>query len=248
MKKFLKYLFYLLLSLYFLLLLGGSLALSKGKDSDLKTYIPSRTKVSFLKTEGKSFLSTNDVLSSLKINKKDTTKHILNTEQMEKDLKARSPYIKDVQLYIAPISNTLSIDITERTPILSYFTGARSMYIDAEGILFSNRRGAAYVTVVTGNDISDDYARQYLKPLGIYFHEHPDLKGLFGSADLRSPRELWLYPRVGNFVFTMDPTLDLDDQLSKVSIFYKKILPHAGANKYKFIKLSYHNQIVCKKQ
>lgn len=246
MKRTFKVILTTIFIILAIVLLVGSYIYAGRVKAPYREIYPNRTTVRFTNKKVHPFLNRKDVLSLLPINPKDTVLRVVNTREMEKILEGESAYIKDANLYISPENNVLHIEIFERTPMLAYFTGGRSMYIDTDGILFPNRRGAAYVTVVTG-DFSDKFAEEVLTPLGKYLYNHPKWQSFFGSINVVSKKDIRLFPRVGDFQFSLDPTVDFDEQFEKVDIFYEKILPKVGANKYNLIKLCYKNQIVCRR-
>ncbi|MDO4695460.1 MAG: hypothetical protein Q4A53_01775 [Porphyromonas sp.] len=209
--------------------------------------IPSKTKVRVYHADSEYiFLSTNDVLSLLPFNAKDTVAREVNAHKVESLLLANSPYISKVSAYIAPMGRAMNINITERCPLIRYYVGGQSYYIDDEGYVFANRAGAsAHVPLVTGA-VTKEIATGVLFPLGIFLKEHKKWREFIGAIHVVSDHELHLYPRVGDYIFVIDDLDDLEDKLSKISIFYRRILPKVGAQKYKIINLSYKDQIVCK--
>lgn len=209
--------------------------------------IPSKTSVEISHEAEQAFVTPADVLSLLNLSIKDTVLRSVDTRKLEQELIEKSPYIKSATAYVAPQSHSLQIELEERQPLMALYYGEKASYIDAEGIIFPNRKGAAYVPVVTGN-ISEKTAQTYLLDLAHYLEEHKKWRNFFGSIHVVSEKEIYLYPRVGEFVFCISPKIDFDEQLGKVDIFYEKILPRTGVNKYSVVNLSYRNQIVCTKR
>ncbi|MDO4790252.1 MAG: hypothetical protein Q3998_04720 [Porphyromonas sp.] len=214
---------------------------------DANKIVPSKTSVEITHKTEQAFVTSADVLSLLNLSTKDTVLQTVDTRKLEKDLIEKSPYIKSAIAYIAPQSHSLQIELEERQPMMALFYSDKASYIDTDGIIFPNRRGAAYVPVVTGN-ITEKMAQTYLLDLANYLTKHKRWRQFFGSIHVVSEKEVYLYPRVGDFVFCISPKIDFDEQFDKVEIFYEKILPRTGVEKYTIVNLSYRNQIVCKRR
>lgn len=209
--------------------------------------IPKHTKVKMINEEAEeSFINPQEVVRLLPFDAKDTLPVKVNTHRLESLLIAKSSYISDVNIYIAPLDKSLNIRITQRQPLIRYFHAGHSYYIDRDGWIFENRTGAsAHVPLATG-DVSIETAQSLLFPLGQFMMEHEVWREFIGAIHIPHDGGIYLYPRVGDYVFVIDDLEDIEDKLSKIPIFYKTILPRVGAEKYKIINLSYKKQIVCK--
>lgn len=53
---------------------------------------------------------------------------------------------------------------------------------------------------------------------------------------------------MGTVVFELHGLETLEQDLAKIPVYYNKIEPQVGTNKYSLVKLSYDNQIVCVKR
>ena len=60
--------------------------------------------------------------------------------------------------------------------------------------------------------------------------------------------EIDLIPRVGNQLVHLGTAEDFEGKLKNLSVFYDKVLPEVGWNKYSVINLEFKDQIVCKKR
>ena len=63
--------------------------------------------------------------------------------------------------------------------------------------------------------------------------------------DIDKEGKMKIYPQVGKQVIEFGNVENIEERLSKLKIFYKKILPQTGWNKYYRVNLEYHNQIIC---
>lgn len=237
----------LLTALFAGVLIGGFIFVALASShSESRMIDPSKTQVFFSGWESENFLKASDVLSLLPFNPKDSSLISVNTLEVESLLIRRSPYIRDVSAYISPAGKSLRIRISERRPIMTYFSQGKSFFLDEEGEMIRNLgKVGADVPLVLG-DLSEKSAQEAVLSLVNYLNTSRKWKDFFGSIRIISDSKIHLYPRVGDFIFEIDGVEELGKKMEKIEIFYRKIIPKAGANKYQLIKLSYDNQIVCK--
>jgi cell division protein FtsQ len=60
--------------------------------------------------------------------------------------------------------------------------------------------------------------------------------------------EIDLIPRVGNHVIHLGSPGEFEKKLKYLRVFYDKVLPEVGWDRYKSISLAYKDQIVCKRR
>ena len=56
-----------------------------------------------------------------------------------------------------------------------------------------------------------------------------------------------LVPRVGSHIVYLGQPTDFAKKLDRLEKFYKYGLSKAGWNKYSYINIEFHNQIICKR-
>ncbi len=230
-----------------LTLLLGSYLLSRGQ-ARFAVY-PYKTHISILGgTEESSFLRQSEIIDLLPFSTKDSTSMPIRTEWLEQTLLHEIPYVRSACAYVSPSTRTLNITILERTPIIRYYRGGETYFMDDEGVTIRGRIGsAAYVPIAMGN-LNDSILHSTLYPLATHLHASKDYRHFFSLIDIVSERKVHLYPRVGDYIFELHGLDTIDEDLDKIPIFYKKILPKTGTNHYKLIKLSYKDQIVCQRR
>ena len=222
------------------------LYVGSGRYGESREIIPRLTRISH--SEGGDLVNNYDkvILSRLPFNLRDSVPVKVNTLKVESLLLRGSNYIKGVNAYISPASKTLHIKFTDRRPIMVGFAGGQGYFIDEDGVRMQSRGGlAANVPVVTGN-VPEGETQEMVMKIVQYLNEHEEWSDFFGSIHVVSESVVHLYPRVGDFIFETDGADHLDSDMEKIKLFYRKILPKVGSNKYKLIKLSYEGQIVCK--
>ena len=60
--------------------------------------------------------------------------------------------------------------------------------------------------------------------------------------------EIDLIPRVGNHIIHLGSAENFEDKLRNLGVFYDRVLPEVGWNKYSRINLAYKDQIVCRRR
>jgi len=60
--------------------------------------------------------------------------------------------------------------------------------------------------------------------------------------------EIDLIPRVGSHTVHLGSAENFEGKLNNLEVFYEKVLPEMGWNKYSIINLAFRDQIVCKQR
>lgn len=246
MKKTIIIILKWILALVLLGGLGASYFLMKGQAR--YSVVPKLTHIDVHHpSKSEELLPKEVIIKHLPFNIEDEKLQAINTEDVETALKSNIPFIKSVNAYISPEEHQLNIDITGRKPILRFFNSDKSYFLDEDGDYLSTNSGVAvYLPIVKLSKDDEEMRKEVLLPLAQYLQEHDEWYSFFGLIEVFSPSKIHFYPRVGDYVFETIGVQNLDEDLDKIKIFYKEIVPQVGANKYGLIKLSFDNQIVCK--
>ena len=227
-----------------LLALPVSYVLSQGQAR--YAVLPYRTIVKIERSSPRSaFLRTEEITEKLPFSLSDSVSSPVKIGQLERTLSEKIAYLKRVEVYISPSSRTLNIRATERTPLLRYYRGGQPFFLDEEGVSVPGRVGAAALVPIATGNLTDSVIASTVYPLASYLSRSDDYRTFFPFIDVLSGRQVRLYPRVGDYVFELHGVATLAEDLSKVPLFYQKIVPQVGADKYRLIKLSYKDQIIC---
>lgn len=225
-----------------------TMALIGAKRYTSYTIRPALTKLSISYESGEDFIDEESLLEHLPFDVEDSTLISVHLAEVENLIFTELPYTRDVNAYISPATHSLNIHVTSREPILRFLQAGKWYFMDSEGKPMPTRLGAsAHVPVAVGN-ITEDTQVTTLYPLASYIAQHTEWQHFFGLIDIKSARKIHLYPRVGDYIFELQGVDNLDEALDKIPLFYQKIVPQLGSNQYKIIKLSYRDQIVCKKR
>lgn len=157
-------------------------------------------------------------------------------------------------------SGTLSVDITQRKPLLRIQTENGGFYIDRTGYIFPLVRSfSSYVPVVTGHIpltinaghrgkiLEDEYnwIGQIIE-LGIFIEENPFWNAMIEQIYVGKESDIILCPKVGNLQIIMGDLGNIESKFRRLLAFYKNIAPYEGWDKYTAVNLKYKNQIICK--
>lgn len=206
---------------------------------------PSRTVIRVGEQEDGSFLKAREVARVLPVDLTDSISRGVDPHQIERDLVDASTYISSATAYISPSTMRLHVIVHERVPIIRYLRNGTSWYLDEEGISVPQRQGsAAYVPIASGL-MTDGTISYQLYPLAKYLAEHKEWCHFFSYIEILPDDKVHLYPRVGTVIFELHGLETIERDLEKIRTYYKEIEPRVGTNKYRLVKLSYDNQIVC---
>ncbi len=166
--------------------------------------------------------------------------------------------IKKAQV-IATTSGVLRIEIEQRKPVLRLASAQGGFYVDETGYIFPLQNTfISYVPVVSGNipvTITDNAKglsykdeKGWMKEmvaLATYIEENPFWNSMIEQMNVNETGDLELYTQVGNARILFGDLHKVQAKFNKLMVFYKKIAPAWGWERYKEINLKYEKQIVC---
>ena len=187
----------------------------------------------------------------------------IKIDEIEKTLD-RYRELKIAEAFIS-IDGTLHIYTDQRTPIMRVMANnGGDYYVDNEGVVVRRRNlYTPRLHIVGGNiNISQamlngvsvlDTSIKYTILKDIYYLVNYLNSDNFWSAQIDqifvdSYDEIDLIPRVGNHIIHLGSAEDYKDKLRNLRVFYDKVLPEVGWDKYSNINLAFKDQIVCKRR
>lgn len=169
----------------------------------------------------------------------------------------QNPYVLRTEIF-SPEMGQLQVNVKQRQPLMRVINSSGvSYYIDEYGEMVPlSPKFTTRVPVVSGNiptvdvtNVEDDTTILHdVYALMQYIRKDEFLQALTEQVYVTEAGELELVPRVGDFVFVLGSTDELEKKFTKLRIFYKEVGRSANINKYKSIDLKYHDQIVCTKK
>jgi cell division protein FtsQ len=163
------------------------------------------------------------------------------------------------------IDGTLHIYADQRTPVMRLMpNNGGDYYLDTEGVVVRRRNLYTPRLHIVGGNINISQAmlngvsvldtsikNSILKD--IYYLVRYINKDDFWSAQIDQifvdgNDEIDLIPRVGNHTVHLGSAVNYEEKLKNLEVFYDKVLPEVGWNKYSTINLAFRDQIVCKRR
>jgi cell division protein FtsQ len=201
------------------------------------------------------FVNKNDVYSIVKKYGGDTTMHTaisaINLKQIEKDLK-KLIWIESAELFFDN-NNILKISVKESKAIARVFTNfGNSFYIDSTAKLLPvSAKLSARLPVFTGfagNGTTitkaDSISLSEIKKISIKINSDSFLMAMIEQVNILPDNYYEMIPKVGNQIIMLGEAKNVDSKFEKLKLFYKKVTPVVGWNKYSKINLQFENQIV----
>lgn len=169
----------------------------------------------------------------------------VDSEAIEKAL-VRNTFIKEAVCYKAP-GGRLNVLVSQRMPVLRVIAdNGEDYYIDEEGFTMLPQGYEANLVVATGH-IDKAFTKRHLVRLGQHIAADPFWNNQIEQINVTSEGEIELVPRVGNQTLFLGRPVNLQKKLENLRIFYKRVMPTVGWNKYSHINLEYENQVICTK-
>ena len=173
----------------------------------------------------------------------------VNLRAMEDTLRSFS-IIEEVECY-KNIKGNVGINITQRTPILYVMPdNSTPYYIDSAGVIMTGLEYKNNLPVATGR-IRKSYSSSELADFAAYVYRDEfwdsQIEQIVVRLNKRKHEIVELIPRVGAQKIMLGPLDNYEKKLERLRIFYDKVLPKVGWNKYSCLNLEYANQVICTK-
>lgn len=194
------------------------------------------------------FVTKDDVIKKLEaahLNPKGLLMDSIQGHAIEQKL-IKEPFIQKASCYKTP-GGTVNIIVEQRVPVLRVMaSNGEDYYLDENGYRMMPQGYEADLVVVTGN-VSQAFAKKHLVPLGRYLRDDEFWNSQLEQINVTPEQELDLFMRVGDQTIHAGEPIKMQEKLEKLRIFYNKVMPQVGWNKYKEINISFANQVICKK-
>ncbi len=197
----------------------------------------------------KHFVSEADLVGILKqadLNPIKKPMSSINTELIETELK-KNEMIARVEVYKTP-SGMIKLEVEQKIPILRIISPRGNYYVDNVGTTMPvSFRYVVDVPLVTGY-VEKELATTDLYKFALFLQEHTFWNSQIEQIYVHPNEEVELIPRVGNHRIVLGSFVDFEEKLENLRLFYDKVIPKIGWEKYSIVNLKYKNQIVCTKR
>jgi cell division protein FtsQ len=180
-----------------------------------------------------------------------------NTMNRYKELKTAEAYIS--------IDGILHVYADQRTPIMRLMPNeGGDYYVDTEGVVVRRRNLYTPRLHIVGGNININQAmlngvsvldtsirNTILKDIYYiikYINSNDFWSAQIDQIYVDSHNEIDMIPRVGSHIVHLGTAENFEVKLKNLEVFYDKVLPEVGWNKYSLINLAYKDQIVCKRR
>ncbi len=174
-----------------------------------------------------------------------------NLVAMEQALK-KEIWISRAELFFDN-NDILQAEVHEREPVARVFTlGGSSFYIDStDAMLPLSDKLSARVPVFTGFPTElkvlskpDSALLHDIKNLSMYLQRDSFMMAMIDQIAVTHQRQFEMIPKVGDQLIVFGDTRDMEQKFHKLRMFYKKVIPVYGWNRYHVVNLQYKGQIV----
>lgn len=187
----------------------------------------------------------------------------IRTGDIEAGMVSRYTELKKAEAYMS-MDGILHIYADQRNPVMRVMALNGDFYVDADGIVVRRRNlysprlhivgGNINVTrpMLDGVSILDTTIKKSILKdiyyLVTYINNDNFLSAQIDQIYVDNYDEIDLIPRVGNHVIHLGTTENYKEKLRTLEVFYEKVLPEVGWNKYSVINLAFKDQVVCKRR
>ncbi len=188
-------------------------------------------------------LQVQKLLAKHKIKLKDFPMDQINTEHLE-DILLENRLIEQSECFKTS-ANTIVMRIHQRIPVLRVMSSNGGYYIDRKGNIMPHASNTAIYLPIASGYITEEFAQESLYPLAQYLNEHKFWNTQIEQIYVTKAHDIELVPRVGSHRIILGTIERLETKLDNLKLFYDKVIPRVGWNKYTTINLKYKRQIVC---
>jgi len=197
----------------------------------------------------KHFVTEADLTSFLKREKMypvDKLMSEINTEEIEEAL-LTNEMIARIEVYKTP-SGLIKLEVEQKIPILRVISTKGNFYVDNKGTLMPvSNRYVAHVPIASGY-VEKELAITELYNFALFLQQDKFWNAQIEQIYIHPGGEVELIPRIGNFRIVLGLFDGYREKLDNLKLFYDKVVPKMGWEKYSIINLKYKNQIVCTKR
>ncbi|HEY8400807.1 MAG TPA: cell division protein FtsQ [Cytophagaceae bacterium] len=203
------------------------------------------------------FVDEQDVLSLLTLSE---TEFIIGRKYEDIDLKELEErvkshnFVEEAEVF-KDYKGNLIVEVSQRRPIARIIrTNGPHAYITDKGLTIpTSDKFTSRVVLVDGGFVDNffdeafmqaDTVKPYLELLRT-IDKDKFLKAQIAQVTIEKDGDVVLHPQIGDERIELGLPENLELKLNKLRVYYKKILPLKGWNKYNKVNLKYKDQIIC---
>jgi len=172
-----------------------------------------------------------------------------------------NPFVEDFLAY-SSLSGEIKIEITQRVPLVRVYNKYNeSFYIDRRGVLMPLSEKYTARVMVAGGVIAERYEPLYNLNQPLVINTKPVLYKVYKTAQFINKDLFWramcdqiliakngdieIVPKIGTHKIIIGDIEGIDEKLSRVLFFYKKVLEKSGWDTFESINVKYKNNVIC---
>lgn len=207
--------------------------------------------------QGNFFINEADINELLTNNSNEMLLNLPYENFKLKELEERvnaHKFIQTAEVY-RDLAGNMLVDAVQARPIARIFDpNGPDYYISDEGkILPVSERFTARVMVISGDffepyiekDMLTDQKGKDLFDFIKFIEQDKFWSAQFAQLEVDEKGIINIYPQVTKQLIEFGTVYNYSDKLSKLKIFYDKILPDRGWNRYNRVNLQFKEQIIC---
>jgi cell division protein FtsQ len=172
--------------------------------------------------------------------------------------------LKTAEVY-KTVDGRLHVSVDQRNPLMRVMPdGGGDFFLDEDGILVRKRNmynprlhiveGNITITqaMLDGHSVLDTAMKNTILKDIYYLVDYIDndkfWSAMIDQVYVDKNNEIDIIPRVGNLTIHLGTADNFRDKLKNLEVFYEKVMPEVGWDKYSEINLEFRDQIVCKRR
>ena len=176
----------------------------------------------------------------------------IDLKNLEKRIEAHS-FVKEADVYRG-LDGNIQVHVKQNRPIARILRPDQDVYIDTEGrtLPLSDSYTARVIPITKSALIKsldkgffqDSTGQAYLSLL-MFIEKDEFWKAQLAQMHIDGRGMISFLPQVGEHTIEFGKPDNLEVKFKKLMIFYKKILPQMGWDKYKRVNIAFEDQIIC---
>jgi cell division protein FtsQ len=188
--------------------------------------------------------TVNKLLTQNLKSPKKVSKDKLNLKVLEKGI-LKNQMIENVDVYV-DVGGSLKVLVKQRNPVLRINSLSGNYYLDDKGKKMPlSVNYSARVPLVDGVNDNDELKLLHRFYKNVLTDEF--MKKQIVAISLNQD-EFILKTRIGNHLIEFGKLQNVKNKISKLKVFYQKVIADNTYEKYKKINIKYNKQVVCTKK
>tara|TARA_B100000123_G_scaffold238196_1_gene190295 strand:+ start:53 stop:766 length:714 start_codon:yes stop_codon:yes gene_type:complete len=155
------------------------------------------------------------------------------------------PYIKKAEIYTDQ-KGKVNLYLKNRIPYVRVINNSDDFYLDSKMTMFPiNDNYTENVLIITGEFI---LTNSKAKKLITLINNNDFWRSQITQIHFIDEEDVILITRVGDQLIEFGDLNNQEEKLNNLNIFYKKVMPVQGWQKYSKVSLKFNNQVVCTKK